>query len=133
MESSVQKRHGSFECIQKRVTKMIQGMEHLPRKDRLRELGLFSLENRRLWGDLTAAFQYQKGVCKKEEDRHFSRVCCDWIRGNGFKLKEGRFRLDVRKRSFTVRHWIRLPREVVGDPSLMTFKMRLDRSLSNLI
>ena len=41
--------------------------------------------------------------------------------------------MDVRKRSFTVRHWIRLPREVVGDPSLMTFKMRLDRSLSNPI
>ena len=49
-----------LECIQRRVTKMIQGMEYLSYKDRLRELGLFSLKKRRLWGDLRAAFQYLK-------------------------------------------------------------------------
>ncbi|KFQ98066.1 hypothetical protein Y956_10906, partial [Nipponia nippon] len=55
---------------------------------------------------------------------------------NGFKLKEGRFRLDIRKKFFTVRvakHWHRLPREVVDAPSLETFKARLDGALSNLI
>ncbi|KFP51270.1 hypothetical protein N323_02043, partial [Cathartes aura] len=55
---------------------------------------------------------------------------------NGFKLKEGRFSLDVRKKFFTVRvvrHWHRLPREVVDAPSLEAFKARLDGALSNLV
>ncbi|KFR15341.1 hypothetical protein N306_10883, partial [Opisthocomus hoazin] len=52
------------------------------------------------------------------------------------KLRKGRFRLDIRKKFFTVRvvrHWNRLPREVVDDPSLETFKPRLDGALSNLV
>ncbi|KFQ03006.1 hypothetical protein N330_06791, partial [Leptosomus discolor] len=55
---------------------------------------------------------------------------------NGFKLKEGRFRLDVRKKFFTVRvvrHWNRLPGDAVDAPSLAVFKARLDGALSNLV
>ncbi|KFQ64000.1 hypothetical protein N334_01224, partial [Pelecanus crispus] len=55
---------------------------------------------------------------------------------NGFKLKEGRFRLDIRKKFFTlrvVRHWNRLPREAVDAPSLEVFEARLDGALSNLV
>jgi len=94
------------------------------------------LEKRRLWGDLTAAFQYLKGAYRKDGENIFSRACCDRTRSNGFKLREGRFRVVIRKKSFTVRvvkHWKRLPRKAVEGPSLETFTARLDGALSNLV
>jgi len=82
---------------------MTQGMKPLSYEERLRELGLFSLEKRRLRGDLIAAFQYLKGTWKKDGDQLVSRACSNRTRGNGFKLKEGRFRLNIRKKFFTMR------------------------------
>jgi len=66
----------------------------------------------------------------------FTRAGNDGTRGDGFKLKEGRFRSDVRKKFFTtrmVRPWNRLPREAVDMPSLEMFKAGLDGALSNLV
>jgi len=97
---------------------------------------MFSLEKRRLQGDLIAAFQYLKGAYSKDGENLFSRACCNRTRSNGFDLREGRFRLDIRRKFFTVRvvkHWHRLPREVVEAPSLEAFKVRLDRAVSNLV
>jgi len=125
-----------LEQVQRRATKMIRGLEYLSYEGRLRELGLFSLQKRRLQGDLGAAFQYLKGACRTDGEGLFTRVCSDRTRGNGCKLKEGRFRLDIRKKLFTtrvVKHWNRLPGEAVAVPSLEVFKARLDGALSNLV
>ncbi|KAK4812291.1 hypothetical protein QYF61_014077 [Mycteria americana] len=84
-----------LERLQRRATKMIQGLEHLSYEDRRIELGLSSLEKRRLRGHRIAAFQYLKGAYRKDGDRHFSKACCDRTRSNGFELREGRFRLDL--------------------------------------
>ena len=85
---------------------------------------MFSLEKRRLWRDLRSTFQYRKGGYKNEEDRFFSRVCGDRTRGCDFKLEKGRFRLDIRKKLFTVKvvkYWNMLSREVVDALFLETF------------
>ena len=114
---------------------MIKGLEHLSCEDRLRGLGLFSLEKRRLQGDSVAAFQYLEGAYRKDGDNLFSKACCDRTRSSGFKLREGRFRLDISKKFFTVtvvKHWSWLPRKVVEAPSPEAFKARLDRALRNL-
>jgi len=72
----------------------------------------------------------------KDGENIFSRACCDRTRSDGFKLREGRFRLDIKKKFFkmrVVKYWHRLPREVVEAPSLETFKVRLDGAVSSLI
>jgi len=103
LEPSAQERHGPFdllEHVRKMSTKTIRGLEHLSYEARLNKLGLFSLEQRRLQEDLIAAFQYLEGAYKKDGDKHFRRACCNRTRDNDFKLKAGRFRVDIRKTFF---------------------------------
>ena len=82
------------------------------------------------------AFQYLKGAYKQEGEQLFKRVDSDRTRGKSFKLRQGRFRLDVRRKFFTwrvVMHWNRLPKEVVDALSLEAFKARLDVALGSLV
>ncbi|PKU48818.1 hypothetical protein llap_890 [Limosa lapponica baueri] len=81
-----------LESVQRRAMKMIRGLEHLFYEGRLRELELLSLEKRRLPEDLTAVFQYLKVAYRRDGEGLFIREWSDGTRGNGFKLKEGRFR-----------------------------------------
>ena len=100
---------------------MARGLEHLSCEERLRELGLFILEKRSLQGDLMVSCLYLKGVYKQEGERLFRRVDGHGTGGNGFKLKQGRCSLDMRRKFFTQRvvmHWTRLPKEAVDAPSL---------------
>ncbi|KAK4830245.1 hypothetical protein QYF61_009312 [Mycteria americana] len=96
-----------LECIQRTATKVVKGLEGMSYEEWLRTLGLSSLEKRRL-------------RLEREVADLFSLISSDRIRGNGSKLHPGRFRLDIRKHFFLermVKHWNRLPREVVDAPS----------------
>ena len=97
---------------------------------------MFLPRRRRPQGDLTAAFQYLMGAYTQAGDLLFTWYDSDRTKGNGFKLKEGIFKLKIQRKFFTqrvVRCWSRLLRELVDSSSLEVFKTMLDGAPSILI
>jgi len=128
-----------LERVQRRATRLLKGLANKSSEERLRELGLFSLENRRLKGDsiaTTILHNYLKGGCSEAGVDFFSQVTGNGTKGNGLKWHQERFRLGIRINFFTgriVKHCNRLPRKVVEAPSLEAFKRLLDAEHRNMV
>jgi ribonuclease P/MRP protein subunit RPP40 len=119
-----------LEKVQRRATKLIQGMKQLSYEERMHKLGLFSLEKRRLRGDLIEAFKILNGFENIDEMQFFERAITQHLRGNSQKLYKQTATRTCRATFFSQRvieGWNKLPDEVITAPSVQAFKDRLDK------
>ena len=119
-----------LESVQRRMTKMIQGLRNIPYEDRLRSLNLHSLERRRVRGDMIEVFKWMKGINSGDINKVLLVSEPGRTRSNGFKLDKFRFNKDMGKYWFTNRvvdEWNKLSSHVVSANTLDSFKRRLDK------
>ncbi|CAH8665158.1 unnamed protein product [Dicrocoelium dendriticum] len=114
---------------QKLATRMIESQRGKSYEDRLSSLGLFSLERRRLRGDLIETLKIIKGLSGISSTHLFELAMSDRLRGHRLKLKHHRVRLDIRTKFFTnrvVNFWNKLPSDLVESETVEAFKRGLD-------
>ena len=125
----------ALERVQRRFTRMLPGMVGRSYEERLRDLRLFSLERRRLRGDLIETYKMIRGLDRVDSESLFPRMGMSTTRGHSFKLRGDIYRTDVRGRFFTqrvVKVWNALPATVVDSPTLRAFKWSLDRHMESI-
>ena len=118
-----------LEDVQRRATKLVREIRNLSYEDRVRYLGLTTLETRRIRGDMIETFKIISGKDNIRTDTFFEVDRNSVTRGHNYKLVKPRSRLNIRKFSFghrVVDHWNSLPWEVVNSVSLNQFKARID-------
>ena len=118
-----------LEKVQRLATRMVKGARGMTYEQRLSFCDLFSLERRRLRGDLLEVYRMVRGSANAPNATLLNPCAASTTRGHEFKLQKPRARLDLRKYGFSHRvvgPWNRLPYEVVNAPSLEVFKKRLD-------
>lgn len=125
----------ALEKVQRRATKLIPGIKKESYEERLRILNLFSLQKRRIRGDLIEVFKYLKGINKVNYARLLRPSSVSRTRGHKWKLFKGKFSTNIRKYFFSQRVisvWNRLPNHVVEAETLQVFKSRLDLVLDTI-
>ena len=123
-----------LERVQRRVTKMIPSLRSKPYEERLEELNLFPLSQRRLRGDLIQAFKIIKGIDNMDCSKYFTLDLSNYTRGNGCKIIGKSFNSHESKKHFfhrVVNLWNGLPRNVIDCNTVETFKCRLDKHFAS--
>ena len=124
-----------LESVQRRMTKMIHNVRHLEYPDRLKALGLHSLERRRCRGDMIEVLKWKKGINKGDISQVLKMKEEGITRSNGFKLDKFKFKKDVGKYCFgnrVVDLWNSLPPAIINSNSIDSFKTKLDSRMGSL-